>query len=487
MKLSKRLIAILVILIVFVGGGVYLFLPRGTGLNATVAATLAILNTDISAQKGSQDFVPALDGDLLASGDVVKSSTGGRAALTFFDGSTLTVETGSVVKVTALNRLANGGIQVTIEQTLGRTWASVSKLKTPDSKFEVKTPTSTATVRGTAFETIVTQNADGSASVTYKADDGELAVTANAGGTTAVPANTQVTVNTNQPAPPATPIPPGPSLRITGTAGLGYALIAPSGESCGSAGNKAELPGCLVNGDVVTIREPGAGRYVLWMTSAAALTNATVKVDALRGTAPEATQTFTRTFTLGDLVRTAFTYGAATPQTVGVFEPAEQITSVCGAQATGRVFSAGTVEERYNLLKSFSSTNKNTAVSLVVKESELADAVAKSASATDPSSPATIKDVSIKIDGSGLHMTGNIVTPIGTFASTADVIAGPVNGKLQLRLRNLSAGPVPGPILDQIQKAVEQGLGDFTDTFPMVVRQVALRTGCMGVMGTTPQ
>ncbi|HEX9504666.1 MAG TPA: hypothetical protein VGA62_01550, partial [Acidimicrobiia bacterium] len=260
-----------------------------------------------------------------------------------------------------------------------------------------------------------------------------------------------------------------------------------SGETCGSAGNKAELPGCLVNGDVVTIREPGAGRYVLWMTSAAALTNATVKVDALRGTAQEATQTFTRTFALGDLVRTAFTYGTATPQTVGGFEPAEQITSVCGAQATGRVFSAGTVEERYNLLKTFSSTNKNTAVSLVVKDSELADAVAKSVSGTDPSSPATIKDVSITIDGSGLHMTGNIVTPLGTFASTADVIAGPVNGKLQLRLRNLSAGPVPGPILDQLQRAVEQGLNDFTDTFPMTVRQVALRPGCLGVMGTTPQ
>jgi hypothetical protein len=484
----KRLIAVLVILIVFVGGGLYLYLPRGNGLNATVAATLAILNTDISAQKGTQDFAPALDGDLLATGDVVKSSTAGRAVLTFFDGSTLTVETGSVVKVTALNRLANGGIQVTIEQTLGRTWATVTKLKTPDSKFEIKTPTSTAAVRGTAFETIVTQNADGSTSVTYKADDGELAITANAGGTTAVPAGTQVTVNTNQQAPAAaTPIPPGPTLRLTGAAGLGYALIAPSGESCGSAGNKAELPGCLVNGNVVTIREPGAGRYLLWMTSAAALTNATVKVDALRGPTQEATQTFSRTFALGDLVRTAFTYGIATPQTVGAFEPAEQITSVCGAQATGRVFSAGTVEERYNLLKSFSAANKNTPASLVVKESELADAVAKSTSGIDPSSPATIKDVSITIDGAGLHMTGNIVTVVGTFASTADVIAGPVNGKLQLRLRNLSAGPVPGPILDQIGKAVEQALGGFTDTFPMVVRQVALRTGCMGVMGTTPQ
>ena len=48
----------------------------------------------------------------------------------------------------------------------------MTKLKTPDSKFEIKTPTSIAAVRGTAFETNVAQNADGTTSVTYKVDDG---------------------------------------------------------------------------------------------------------------------------------------------------------------------------------------------------------------------------------------------------------------------------------------------------------------------------
>ncbi len=487
LKLSKRLVAVIVILLVFVGGGAYLYFPRGTNLSSAVAATLAILNTDISAQKGSADFAPALDGELLASGDVVKSSANGRAVLTFFDGSTLTVETGSIVKVTTLNRLANGGIQLTIEQSLGRTWASVAKLKTPDSKFEIKTPTSTASVRGTAFETVVVQNPDGSTSVTYKADDGELAVTATAGGQTTVPANTQVTVNTNQQAPAAAnAIPAGPSLRLTGTAGLGYAVIAPTGTTCGSAGNKQEIPGCLVNGDVVTIREPVAGRYVLMMTSATALTNAKVKIDALRGTAVEGTQTFTRTFALGDLIRTAFTYTAAATQTIGALEPAEQITSVCGAQATGRVFSAGTIDERYNLLRSFSTANRNAPVSLVVTDAEVTVSANK-ALTSEPNQPATVKDLAITIDGSGLHLTGNVVTPIGTFAANADVIAGPVNGKLVLRLRNFSAGPLPGAILDQIQNAVESGLNEFTSSFPMVVRQVALRPGCLGVMGTTPQ
>jgi hypothetical protein len=488
LKISKRLVAVVVILLVFVGGGAYLYFPRGSSVSATVAATLAILNTDITSQKsGSADFSPALDGDLLLTGDVVKSSSQGRAVLTFFDGSTLTVETGSVVKVTTLNRLPGGGIQLTIEQSLGRTWASVQKLKTPDSRFEVKTPTSTASVRGTAFETTVVQNPDGTTSVTYKADDGEVVVSAVAGGQTSVTANTQVTVAQNQPAPPApAPIPPGPSLRVTSSDGVGYALIAPTGATCGSAGNKAEIPGCLVNGNVVTIREPVVGRYVVMMTAAAAVPNATLKVEALRGTTIESTQTLTRTFALGDLIRSAFTYAAAQPLNVAAFEPAEQISSVCGAQATGRVFSAGTIDERYNLLRQFAASNKNTPASLVVTDAEVTASANKSLP-NDPSQPAQVRDLAITIDGAGLHLSAKIATAIGTFDASGDVIAGPVNGKLVLRLRNLSAGPVPGAILQQIQAAVEKGLNEFSDSFPIVVRQVALRPGCLGVMGTTPQ
>ncbi|HEY3125657.1 MAG TPA: FecR family protein, partial [Candidatus Limnocylindria bacterium] len=177
----KRLGCLLIVLLL-VGAGVYLYLPRGSNATADNAATVAVLNTAVDAQKGSTDFAPALDGDIVASGDFVRSSKDGRAVLTFFDGSTLSVDPGSLVKVLTLNRVGSGGIQLLVEQTLGRSWAAVSKLKTPDSKFEIKTPSSIASVRGTAFETNVTQNADGTSSVTYKVDDGQVLVTANAGG-----------------------------------------------------------------------------------------------------------------------------------------------------------------------------------------------------------------------------------------------------------------------------------------------------------------
>src|SRR5207244_2469771 len=120
---------------------------------------------------------------------------------------------GSQVKVLALNRVPGDGIQVSVEQTLGRSWSAVQKLKTPDSKFEIKTPSTTAVVRGTAFLTLVQQLPTGGTQTTYQVDDGTLQVTAIAGGTVAVPAGTQVTIAEGAPAPAnVTPISPSPRL-----------------------------------------------------------------------------------------------------------------------------------------------------------------------------------------------------------------------------------------------------------------------------------
>jgi hypothetical protein len=249
--------------------------------------------------------------------------------------------------------------------------------------------------------------------------------------------------------------------------------------------NKAQIPGCLVNGNAITIRAPIVGRYVVMVTAAAAAPNATVKVDALRGAAVEATQTLTRTFAAGDLVRTAFTYGAGTPQTVGAFEPGEQVTSACAAQATGRVFSTGTFDERNSFLQTYAATNKNQPVAFVITDADLTAAVAKAA-ADGAAQGVNVKDLAITIDASGVHPRGSVVTPIGTFAGSADVAVGPLNGKLALHVRNMSAGPLPSTLLEGIQQAINQSATDATSGLPIVVRQVALRPGCMAIVGTTP-
>ena len=472
-------------MLLLVGAGVYLYLPRSSNATADNAATVAVLNTAVDAQKGSTDFAPALDGDIVASGDFVRSSKDGRAVLTFFDGSTLSVDPGSLVKVLTLNRVGSGGIQLLVEQTLGRSWAAVSKLKTPDSKFEIKTPSSIASVRGTAFETNVTQNADGTNSVTYKVDDGQVLVAANAGGSVTVGANQQVTIGTNQPAPgAATAQAPTPRLVLSGSTGLEFAITASTGASCGTENGRSrqEIFGCVSNGSTVTLREPPGGRYSILMKTTSA-PGVTLVVDAFRGTTKEASRTFTGTSTPADLVRSGFTYAAATPQSISEFDPAQKVTSVCSAQATGRVFDAGAVEDRYAQLRTFAEANKGQPVALVVTEADLT----KAGNASVPSDvPATVSDLRATIDSAGVHLSGQATASVLTVNAASDVSVGSVDGKLVVRVRSLSATPLPGGLLDGLRAAIERSFDELSNGFPFTVRQVALRQGCLSVMGTTP-
>jgi hypothetical protein len=478
----KRLGCFLIVLLL-VGAGVYLSLRPTSSATADNAATVGVLSTAVDAQKGSTDFAPALDGDIVSNGDFVRSSKDGRAVLTFFDGSTLSVDSGALVKVLTLNRLASGGIELLVEQTLGRSWAAVVKLK-PDSKFEIKTPSSIAAVRGTAFETIVTQNADGTISVTYKVDDGQILVTANAGGSVTVGPGQQVTISTNQPAPAAaTPQAPTPRLVMTSSAGLEFAITAATGATCGNGRNKQEIFGCVASGNTVTVREPPAGHYAVMLTRTAASPTATLTVEAFRGATREATRTFTGNLNLADIMRSGFTYAPTTPQTISEFEPGELVTSICSALSTGRVFATGTVQDRYAQLRTYAETNKNQPVAFVVVESDLTAA----ANASVPTEvPATVNDIRATIDSAGVHLSAQANASILSVNAATDISAGSVDGKLVVRVRSLTASPLPAGLLDPVRAVLENRLDDFSNGFPFIVRQVSLRQGCLSVMGTTP-
>jgi hypothetical protein len=479
----KRLGCLVGVLLV-IGGGALLYVRSGSDVSADPAATVAVLNTAVDAQKGSSEFAPALDGDVLSDGDFVRSSKDGRAVLTFFDGSTLSVDPASLVKVLTLSRLSSGGMQVLVEQTLGRSWAAISKLKTPDSKFEIKTPTSIAAVRGTSFETNVTQSADGTFSVTYKVDEGEILVTANAGGSVAVGANQQVTIGTNQPAPAqANAQPPTSRLVMTAATGIEFSVTASTGATCGNGRNKQEIFGCVANGNVVTLREPPAGRYSVMLTRTAGAPTATLTADAFRGTAREATRTFTGNLSVADIVRSGFTYAASTPQTISDFATPEVVTSVCSAQSVGRVFASGAVQDRYAQLRTYAETNKDQPVAFVVTDADLTTAGEGSV----PSDvPMEVTDLRATIDSGGVHLSGAVSASVLTINAAGDISVGAVDGRLVMRVRSLTAAPLPAALLDGIRAPLENSLNEFSGAFPFPVRQVAMRQGCFSIMGSTP-
>ena len=478
----KKVLVVFVLLVA--GVGAFLYFPRGGATtSAQNAATLAVLNTAIEGARAGAAFAPALDGEIYATGDLVRANVEGRAVLTFFDGSSLSVDPGSQVKVVALNRVSTDGIQVTVEQTLGRSWQSVQKLKTPDSRYEVRTPSTVAVVRGTGFLTFVQQLATGGTQTTYQVDEGTLQVNATAGGSVTVPAGTQVTIAEGAQAPAsATPIAPSPRLEIVGAAGLGFLVVAPTGQSCGPSGSKAEIFGCTVSGNKVTIREPAAGRWGVFMTSAGALPAGTLNIDGFIGTARNTGQTTARPYAAGEMVRTGITLTAGPPLALSAFEPPTPVTSVCAAAAPGRVFASGPVDGRADSIKTFARDNKATPVSLVFTQSELNEAVNNAPSATQG---VTLSDAKITIDAGGIHGTAKAVTQFITVNASADVVGGPVGDKFTLKVSRLAADPLPPGLIDAVKGLVDSSTADISGTVPFLVKQVAFRNGCFWVSGVT--
>ena len=138
--------------------GLLLFMAFGLGGGfggraLAAATTVTIISGDIQVRHGATaSFVTATDGEVLVAGDTVRTGGDSRAVLTYFEGSTVSIEPNTELTIEKASALSDGSTIVLMQQNFGRTWHVVTKLITGNSKYEVKTPASTASVRGTAFQ-----------------------------------------------------------------------------------------------------------------------------------------------------------------------------------------------------------------------------------------------------------------------------------------------------------------------------------------------
>jgi len=161
-----------------VGGALIVALALGAGSSAALApeadalvsrSMLTDVQGPVLVSHVGGDFVPACTGDLVASGDTIRTGSGASAQITYFEGSTVRVEPQTELVVESLRTEPDGGTVIGMTQTLGRTWHVVTKLIEGTSRYEVRTPSSTASVRGTVFAVDVSIDADGpTATVTTK-------------------------------------------------------------------------------------------------------------------------------------------------------------------------------------------------------------------------------------------------------------------------------------------------------------------------------
>lgn len=232
--------------------------------------------------------------------------------------------------MTSLAHTSGDGLQVTIEQLSGRTWASVQRLRTSDSRLKLKTPTATDGDRRRPRHRLRDgdRGRDRQPVTTIKTTEGEVLVRAEAGGETSITAGNQVTVPEGGQAPPAQPQPPTPRRQIQGTANVGYPVIDPHGRTCRSSGNTPirQIPRCDVQGGAVTIGDVVSGAYTFAARAAAPAPDASNTVQGFRATTRDFGATFTRALNVGDLVRTtlAVTVGSNGVLSAGQFTPARK-------------------------------------------------------------------------------------------------------------------------------------------------------------------
>lgn len=151
MKKGFLLIIPIVIIIVCIIGFI-LFMPSSNAAKAQ----LIIESGTVQVKHGEGAWVTAQNGMDLYQSDSVKTEDNTSASIVLFESSIIRLD--SNTSVTLQELIQQGGeTSVTINQNAGRTWNTVSKMSGIDN-YDVQTPTTVASVRGTAFIIIVQPN-----------------------------------------------------------------------------------------------------------------------------------------------------------------------------------------------------------------------------------------------------------------------------------------------------------------------------------------
>jgi hypothetical protein len=201
---------VLIVALAFGFGSSVVLAPEAIAHVAVSAIT--VVNGQVLTRHGGAEFTAAREGDVLVAGDTIRTGPGGAAEITYFEGSSVRLEAETEIVIETLRTEADGGTAIGMMQMLGRTWHVVTKLITGSSRYEVRTPSSTASVRGTIFAVDVHVDADGP-TATVTTSEGVVVHTAadpKAAGVTQVrvTAGQESTKSASRPAEPVHAAPP---------------------------------------------------------------------------------------------------------------------------------------------------------------------------------------------------------------------------------------------------------------------------------------
>lgn len=276
LALGRRVVALL---IAFAVGGALALVTLSEPAGAS-SATLNVLSGNASVVHDGAARA-ATDGETISASDTVTTAGDGYALLSFVDGSTLSMAPGTTVVVEEAS--AHPGSTVTrLSQAVGRSWSSVQRFASARSRYEIRTPSVTATVRGTAFAVDVAP--DGTTAVhTLEGVVGAI----NDQGEVLVVAGTQVVVAPRQ-APPAPQAPPPAPVRTFRIESAELVVVDQAGRACGlhPSGVVQQIPGCVVRNGEIRIEGEGAVAKLTLVSAGTAPVPSSVEQVVVPGTGP---------------------------------------------------------------------------------------------------------------------------------------------------------------------------------------------------------
>ena len=115
-----------------------------------VKAQLIIESGTVQVKHEGESWTSAENGMLLYQSDSVKTANNTSASIVLFQSSIIRLDSNTEVVIQEILQQA-GETNVTIKQEIGRTWNTIRNLSGIDN-YEVQTPTTVASVRGTSFD-----------------------------------------------------------------------------------------------------------------------------------------------------------------------------------------------------------------------------------------------------------------------------------------------------------------------------------------------
>jgi hypothetical protein len=220
--------------------------PAGD-IDSTPFTILSIVGGNVLVMKqGNTQWVKGEAGMTLETNAKIRTETGGKAQISFFEGSTIDLDGDTEISLAELS-LAGAASKIKINQVIGNTVSRVKKLVDPASGFEIETTAAVVAVRGTVLGVAVdpsgvtvVDNIEGLISV--KAQGVEVTLTAGT-QTTVLPGETPgkpepivtpangntpttppPTSSTPSPTPSPSPTPTSPPTTAPVTAKMGIVV-----------------------------------------------------------------------------------------------------------------------------------------------------------------------------------------------------------------------------------------------------------------------